>query len=216
MSSPAAGLFYDPRVVSRPAPLTHNPLLALVAPRPIAWISTMDRTGRLNLAPFSHFNIVSVDPPMVMFAPNSKDEAGAPKDTLRNVGEVPEFVVNVVSWEQREQMNATSKILPFGESEFALAGVEPKSSVSVRPPRVADSKAALECRVWRVVELPSGRSKRNCHIVIGEVVGIHISPDIIVDGRICAQRLAQISRLGYFDYLVVQETFEMRRPDGPE
>lgn len=216
MSPSEEALFYDPRVVSRPGPLTHNPFLALVAPRPIAWVSSIDKTGQPNLAPFSHFNIVSVDPPMVMFAPNAKDQAGTPKDTFRNIGEVPEFVVNLVSWEQREKMNATSKTLRFGESEFAYAGVEPTPSVNVSPPRVADSKAALECRVWRVVDLPLGRSHRQCHIVIGEVVGIHISGDIIVDGKISSPRFAQISRLGYFDYLVVRETFEMRRPDGPE
>lgn len=209
-------LFFDPRESPRPNGLSHNPFPALVAPRPIAWVSSMGRSGEPNLAPFSHFNIVSVEPAMVMFAPNSKDGAGTPKDTLRNVREIPEFVVNLVSAKQREPMNLTSSVLPYGTSEFAFAGIEAVPSVNVRPPRVADSKAALECKVWQIIDLPRGKSPRSCHIVIGEVVGIHISPDVIVDGKVSAVRLEQVARLGYFEYLAVNETFEMRRPNAAE
>jgi flavin reductase (DIM6/NTAB) family NADH-FMN oxidoreductase RutF len=205
-------VFFDPRSGELPAALTHNPFLALVAPRPIAWVSSMGAGGQLNLAPFSHFNAVSVEPAMVMFAPNSKDEAETPKDTLRNVREIPEFVVNVVSWPQREAMNLSSRALDYGESEFALTGVKAVPSVNVRPPRVADSRAALECKVWRIIELPAGENQRQCHIVIGEVVGIHLAPEVIVDGKISSARLEQVARLGYFEYLVVRETFEMPRP----
>jgi flavin reductase (DIM6/NTAB) family NADH-FMN oxidoreductase RutF len=206
-------LFYDPRCPERPAELRHNPFPALVAPRPIAWVSSIGRGGDLNLAPFSHFNIVSVEPPMVMFAPNTKDHAGNPKDTLRNIREVPEFVVSLVSWKQREAMNVTSSELRYGENEFTIAGIESAPSVSVRPPRVADSKAALECKVWRIIDLPTGKTQRQCHIVIGEVVGVHISPEVIVSGKVSSTRLEQVARLGYFEYLAVRETFEMRRPD---
>jgi flavin reductase (DIM6/NTAB) family NADH-FMN oxidoreductase RutF len=205
-------VFYDPRAGQRPTELSHDPFPALVAPRPIAWVSSIGAGGAVNLAPFSHFNIVSVDPPMVMFAPNSKDLAGTPKDTLRNVREVPEFVVSLVSWEQRELMNRTSRVLEYGQSEFAEAGVQPAASVNVRPPRVADSRAALECRVWRIIDLPSGGKGRQCHVVIADVVGIHIAPEVIVDGRVSAARLRQVARLGYFEYLAVQDTFELRRP----
>ena len=207
-------LFYDPRHSEPVPPLTHNPFPALIAPRPIAWVSTVDATGTPNLAPFSHFNIVTVHPPMVMFAPSGKDASGTPKDTLRNVQAVPEFVISIVSWEQRWAMNATSAALPHGQSEFEAAGVMPAASVSVRPPRVATSKAALECKVWRILELPAGRDGRNAHVVIGEVTGIHIDTSVIVDGRVSAALLAQVSRLGYFEYSVVRETFQMARPDG--
>jgi flavin reductase (DIM6/NTAB) family NADH-FMN oxidoreductase RutF len=150
---------------------------------------------------------------MVMFAPNSKDGAGTPKDTLRNVREIPEFVVSLVSWKQREAMNATSSVLGYGINEFDAAGVKPAPSVNVRPPRVADSGAALECKVWQIIDLPMGRSGRQSHVVIGEVVGIHIAPEMIVEGKLSAARLQQVARLGYFEYLAVHETFEMERPD---
>jgi len=215
MGSTVETLFFDPREGKRPGELTHNPFPALIAPRPIAWVSSVGHSGEFNLAPFSHFNIVSVEPAMVMFAPNSKDggEGGEPKDTLRNVREVPEFVVNLVSASQCEAMNRTSSVLPYGVSEFVHAGIEALPSVNVRPPRVAESKAALECKVRRIIDLPHGRGGRSCHIVVGEVVGIHLARDVIVDGKVSAVRLQQVARLGYFDYLVVRETFEMRRPD---
>lgn len=206
-------LFFDPRTAERPSELAHNPFPALVAPRPIAWVSSVGRGGEVNLAPFSHFNIVSVDPPMIMFAPNSKDTAATPKDTFRNVGEVPEFVVNLVSWTQREAMNATSRVFGYGINEFEAAGVQPARCVNVRPPRVAGSPAALECKVWQIVDLPMGRSGRQSHVVIGEVVGIHIARETIVAGKVDAARLQQVARLGYFEYLVVRETFHMKRPD---
>ena len=207
-------VFYDPRAGRRPAVLSHDPFPALVAPRPIAWVSTVGAAGQVNLAPFSHFNIAAVDPPMVMFAPNAKDASGTPKDTLRNVREVPQFVVNLASWEHRDAMNRSSRVLEYGESEFTDAGIEPAASINVRPPRVGAAMAALECQVWRIIDLPAGGRGRQCHVVIGEVVGIHIAPEVIVDGRVSAVRLQQLARLGYFEYLVVRDTFEMRRPEG--
>jgi flavin reductase (DIM6/NTAB) family NADH-FMN oxidoreductase RutF len=140
-------MFFDPRISLKPPPFTHNPFPALVAPRPIAWVSTISGTGAVNLAPFSHFNIVSIDPPMVMFAPNCKDGSGTHKDTLRNVLEMQEFVVSVVSGDQRVAMNATSRGLRYGESEFDAVGIAAAGSINVRPPRVADSRAALECKL---------------------------------------------------------------------
>lgn len=205
-------IFFDPRIDTPPAPLTHNPFPALIAPRPIAWVGTIGLSGETNLAPYSHFNIVSVDPPMVMFAPSSKDAAETPKDTLRNVREVPEFTVSVVSRHHSELMNLTSKAFDYGTSEFASAGVPQTPSIKVRPPRVAAASAALECTVWDIVDLPGGKAKGRCHIVIGEVVGIHIAENVVVDGRVNAALLAQVARLGYFDYCAVTETFVMKRP----
>jgi flavin reductase (DIM6/NTAB) family NADH-FMN oxidoreductase RutF len=205
-------MFFDPRVDPKPAPLAHNPFPALVAPRPIAWISSISADGNCNLAPYSHYNIVAVAPPMIMFAPNSREDSGAPKDTFRNVMAIPEFVVNIVSWDQRETMNRTSGLFDYGISEFESLGIASEASVNVRPRRVAAAPAALECRVWNIIDLPRAVSGRQCHIVIGEVVGIHIDPAVIVGGRVDAKLLQQVARLGYFEYAVVRDIFQMPRP----
>ena len=205
-------MFYDPRVSNPPAELIHNPFPALIAPRPIAWVSSIGQRGQVNLAPYSHFNIVAVDPPMVMFAPAAKDTLGTPKDTLRNVTEVPEFVVNIVSYDHRELMNLTSKVHDYGVSEFETAGLATAPCVNVRPPRVARCRAALECLVWKIVELPRGPLGRRAHVVVGEVVGIHVDPSIVSVGRVQATLLQQLARLGHLEYSAVFDTFEMPRP----
>jgi flavin reductase (DIM6/NTAB) family NADH-FMN oxidoreductase RutF len=147
-------MFYDPRENLRPAPLTHNPFNALVAPRPIGWISTIDTAGIVNLAPFSFFNAFSSDPPLVGFALGSKDGQNTPKDTLYNVREVPEFVANLASYDLREQVNLSSAVLPRESNEFEHVGLTEAPSLSVRPPRIAEARAALECKVWKIIELP--------------------------------------------------------------
>ena len=207
-------MFYEPRS-GLPAPLTHNPFPALVAPRPIAWITTTGSDGSCNLAPFSHYNIVSVDPPMVMFAPSDKGGLGAPKDTLRNVTEIPEFVVNVATGPMREAINQSSTDFAYGDSELLRCGLHTAPSVHVRAPRILEAPAALECRVFDSVRLPKGKRDRGSTVVIGEVIGIYIEDSMIVHGRIQSQKMAQLSRLGYFDYCVVNEIFEMARPEHP-
>ena len=204
-------MFYDPRVALAPPPLSHNPLNTLVAPRPIGWISTISARGEVNLAPFSYFNAVSADPPVVLFAPNAKDD-GEHKDSYRNVGEVPEFVVNVVSAPLAQAMNATSAPFPHGVDEFAAAGLERADSTFVRPPRVARALAALECRVIQCVALPAGRSGRRSHVVIGEVIGVYIDDALVKDGRVDQLALAQVARLGHDDYTTVERLFSMKRP----
>lgn len=205
-------MFYDPREDLRPKPLSHNPFNALVAPRPIAWVSSIDSRANVNLAPFSFYNAISSAPPYVMFAVGSKDTKGTPKDTLRNVQQVPEFVVNVASWEQREVLNQTSAEYAADINEFEKTGLTEIASRIVQPPRIAEAKAALECRVYRIIELPSPPDGRNRHMIIGEVVGIHISDDVIEDGKVVASKLHQLSRLGYFEYDYVEDTFTMPRP----
>jgi flavin reductase (DIM6/NTAB) family NADH-FMN oxidoreductase RutF len=207
-------VFYDPRQDLRPAPLTHNPLNALVAPRPIGWIGSVSAAGAENLAPFSYFNAFSADPPVVGFAPNARPGGHAPKDTLANVREVPEFTVSVVSRELAAAMNETSRELCAGASEFLAAGLTRAASRAVRPPYVREARAALECRVLEIVALPVGRDGRGSHLVLGEVVGIHIDDALIRDGRVDTLALAPVARLGYFDYCVVEGAFEMRRPPG--
>lgn len=205
-------MYYDPRVDPRPAPLTHNPLNALVAPRPIGWIGTLSAAGAENLAPFSYFNAFSADPPVVGFAANEKPPGG-PKDTLANVRAVPEFTVSVVSAELAKVMNATSAVLPAGESEFRYAGIRSASSRAVRPPHVAEARAVLECQVFDIVALPARPGGRSSHLVLGEVIGILIDDALIANGRVDVLALRPVSRLGYFDYSVVDALFEMRRPD---
>jgi flavin reductase (DIM6/NTAB) family NADH-FMN oxidoreductase RutF len=205
-------MFYDPRDNSRPAPLTHNPINALVAPRPIGWIGTMSAQGHENLAPFSYFNVFSADPPVVGFAPNAK-QPGGPKDTLANVREIPEFTASIVSEHLVQQMNETSRVLDHGVSEFVIAGLTPAASTNIRPPHVGEALAVLECQVFDIITLPASKDGRGSHLVLGEVIGIHIDDALIIDGVLDTLGLAQVARLGNFDYTVVRELIEIPRPD---
>jgi flavin reductase (DIM6/NTAB) family NADH-FMN oxidoreductase RutF len=199
----------------RPAPLTHNPFNAIVMPRPIAWVSTVDAAGRANLAPFSYFNGVSSDPPYVMFAPNAAG-LGTAKDTYRNLLDVPEFVVSLCTETDAAHVNATSASYPPGVDEFEACGVAKAASVQVRPPRVGSAPAALECRVYTTLALPKGADGRESHIVVGEVVGMYIADHLIVDGRVDERRIAPLTRLGYFDYGTLGRVFELKRPPTPD
>lgn len=205
-------MFYQPADDLRPPPLTHNPLNALVAPRPIGWIATLSSAGEANLAPFSYFNAFSADPPIVAFAPNARNGAGDAKDTLANVRQVEEFTVSIVSAHLAAAMNETSRELPPGQSEFDLAGLTAAPSRLVSPPHVGEARAVLECRVAQIVSLPSRPGGRSSHLVIGEVIGIHIDDELIIDGRVDSLALRQVARLGYFDYSVVDALFELPRP----
>jgi len=147
--------------------LLYPTLNALVAPRPIAWVSTVDAQGRANLAPHSYFTVASVEPPVVQFTSVGR------KDSLRNVEETGEFVVNVVPWRLREVVNLTSIDAPPDVDEFALAGVTPQPSRTVRPARVAQSPAAMECRLVEVRSF--GQAARSGHVVFGEV--LHLAVD---------------------------------------
>lgn len=200
-------MFYVPG--EAPATLDHDPFKAIVAPRPIGWISTIDRTGMHNLAPYSYFAPVSAAPPMVMFSSDGW------KDTVTACAETGEFVVNLATWDLREAMNASSAPLARDRSEFPHAGVTPAPSRMVRAPRVLEAAAALECRV---VELFSPRPLDGAacdnQIVIGQVVGIHIREDCLVDGRFDMVRAGTIARCGYMDYVHVAELFAMDRPKG--
>jgi flavin reductase (DIM6/NTAB) family NADH-FMN oxidoreductase RutF len=148
---------------------------------------------------------------MVIFGPNAKNDQEA-KDSYRNVLEVPEFVVNIVSADLKEQMIATSAPVDHGVNEMELAGLAAAKSSNVRPPRVALAKAALECVVYQTGDLPTGHDGRTSHFVIGQVVGIHIDDSIIRDGKVDETLIRQISRLGYFNYNEVKDVFVMKRP----
>ena len=214
-------MFFETENLSRDAlkalGLAFNPFKAIVAPRPIGWISTVDARGQVNLAPYSFFNAVSSDPPMVFYGANGTHDAdGGEKDSLRNVRESGEFVCNLVSWELRQQMNATATPAPPGISEMEAAGIASLPSRLVKPPRVARSPAHLECKLHQFVDLPADpkTGERNV-MVIGRVVGIHIADEFVVAGRFDTARAQPVARLGYHDYAVVTEAFEMQRPGWP-
>ncbi len=200
-------MFYRPGL--DPHGLAHNPFKALVAPRPIGWISTRAPDGRVNLAPYSFFNAIADDPPMVMYSSTGRkiglDEG---KDTVANIRATGEFVANIVSYALRDKMNASSGHYPAGEDEFLRAGLAPAPSRVVAPPRVAEAPAALECRAWRIIDLPGPANV----MVIGEVVGVHIAEAVLADGRVDVTRYQPLARLGYRDYAAVREVFALNRP----
>ncbi|MFN3992795.1 MAG: flavin reductase family protein [Tabrizicola flagellatus] len=182
--------------------LPHSPFPAIVAPRPIGWISTRASTGD-NLAPYSFFNAVGYTPPQVMFA-------GDYRDSMANAVESGVFAVNIVAEAALEAMNATSARYPRGTDEFVAAGVAKADCVVIDCPRVADAPATLECRVVKLVELLGPE-----RMVIGEVVGVHIRDDVLRDGRLDPTRYRPAARLGYHDYTFVREVLELRRPKDP-
>ncbi len=194
--------------------LSHDPIKSCVVPRPIGWISTVSGAGVVNLAPYSFFNLVATNPTFVMYASCGQSEHGE-KDTLANITEVGEFVVNMATWDQRAAMLASSASLPPDVDEFQYAGLGALPSRLVKPPRVAGAPVHLECLQHQTIELPpSGPDARNV-VVIGRVVGVHIDERVIADGKIDLSKAGPIARLGYFDYARVDTMFSMRLPPQP-
>nr|WP_111298978.1 flavin reductase family protein [Paracoccus saliphilus] len=189
--------------------LPHNPFNAIVAPRPIGWISTRGAQGD-NLAPYSFFNAVAYVPPQVMFASTGakKDRQGT-KDSVAQIIETGVFCVNIACGDLRDAVNATSAPLPAGQSEFQAAGLESLSCTTIDCPRVATAAAALECRMTQIVPL-AGEAN---FAVFGVVTGVHLRDDCLVEGRFDPRAAGGwLARLGYKDYCVVQDLFEMERP----
>lgn len=202
-------MFYEPR---NHHGLKRDPFKSLVVPRPIGWISSLDAEGRLNLAPYSFFNAVAANPPIVMFSANGPHSEGGLKDSAKNAEDTGEFVCNLATWKLREKMNASSASLPRGRDEFQVAGLTPAPSRLVKPPRVAESPVHLECRWIKTVPLPSDDAGEPNTVVFGQVIGIHIDDAVIRDGMIDMGALRPIARLGYMDYTVVDTVFSMQRP----
>jgi flavin reductase (DIM6/NTAB) family NADH-FMN oxidoreductase RutF len=199
-----------------PHGLKHNPFNAIVVPRPIGWISSLDARGSVNLAPYSFFNAVAYVPPQVIFSATTAHTAdGGLKDTVANVLETKEFVVNLATWDLREAMNRSSAPAPREVDEFTLAGVTAEPSRLVRPPRVKESPVHLECRYLQSVPLLTHDARSPNTLVIGEVVGVHIDDAVIVDGMLDYARMQPIGRLGYQDYTRVGDVFAMPRPGWP-
>lgn len=202
--------------VGQPHGLPFTPFKSCVIPRPIGWVTTCDEDGRVNLAPFSFFNALASEPPLVMIAINGPHGTGArQKDTLANCRATGEFVVNMATYALRHAMSATSGPLPSGESELAAAGLTAEPSRLVRPPRVAESPIHLECRVHDIIALPSDSPDNDNTMVIGRVVGVHICDDALTpDGRVDVEKIQPIARLGYQDYATVERVWQLTRPKG--
>jgi flavin reductase (DIM6/NTAB) family NADH-FMN oxidoreductase RutF len=207
-------------MIVSPAELSHSELYGIllnsVAPRPIAWVSTMSASGALNLAPFSFFNCVCVDPPLLAFAPGlrppKQTEAnhGEAKDTLRNIRETREYVVNVVTYELREAMNLTSGEYDPSVDEFALTKLTPQPSKVVRPPRVAESPVNFECRLHQILDFSSAPTSSS--LVIGQIVCIHMNDANLKDSKLDRDSLDLIGRMGGIQYTRTTQRFEMVRP----
>jgi len=194
----------------------YNLLISSVVPRPIAWVSTVNAAGQPNLAPFSFFNAVCADPPLLAFAPGmrrpkqAEANRGEPKDTLRNVRETREFVVNLVTHELAEAMNLTSGEYDASVNEFELAKLTPQPSKIVRAPRVAESPVSFECKLHQILDFspaPTGAS-----LVIGKIVSIHIDDAHLKEGKLDRNSLDLIGRMGGMQYTRTTQRFEMVRP----
>jgi flavin reductase (DIM6/NTAB) family NADH-FMN oxidoreductase RutF len=206
-------------MIVNPSDISHSELYGLllnsVAPRPIAWVSTLSASGQPNLAPFSFFNAVCVDPPLLAFAPGqrkTKAESGRgeAKDTLRNIRETKEFVVNIVTHELAEKMNLTSGEYDASVNEFELAKLTPRASKMVRPPGVAESPVSFECKHYQILDFstaPTGSS-----LVIGQIVAIYVSDAHVKDGKLDRNSLDLIGRMGGMQYTRTMQRFEMVRP----
>ena len=192
--------------------LRYNPLKACVVPRPIGWLTTMSAAGVVNLAPFSFFNLLSYDPPFVMFSAGTHEADGGRKDSVANVEATGEFVYNMATWAQKDQMNQTAMIVEHGVDEMAAAGLDPLPCRLVRPPRVKGSPVHFECRLHQVITLPGNKPSAEHHLVIGRVVAVHIDDAALTaDGMIDLVRIRPIARLGYKDYTSVDSIFRMEK-----
>jgi flavin reductase (DIM6/NTAB) family NADH-FMN oxidoreductase RutF len=185
-------------------------MISTIMPRPVAWVSTISANGKTNLAPFSFFQGITANPPTLMFVPvNTRD--GTKKDTVRNLEQVPEVVVNLVSFALAEQMNASSTMLPYGESEFTAFGIAAAASERVRPPRVAAAPVAFECTLDRIVQIGEGPLAAN--VVFARILVAHVADDVIgADGHPDPAKLDLIGRMGGETFTRTRERFDLERP----
>jgi flavin reductase (DIM6/NTAB) family NADH-FMN oxidoreductase RutF len=201
-------MFYK---IGEPHGLPHDPFKSCILPRPIGWISTISVDGIVNLAPYSFFNALASAPPMVMFSSNGKQPLG-PKDSLANAEATGEFVCSMATWYLRNSMNITSAPEPPEVDEFKLAGLETEQSKLVKPPRVKEAPTHLECLYHSTIELPCDLKGGRNAICIGQVIGVHIRDEFLVNGKIDIARIRPLARLGYNDYTVVDEVFPLHLP----
>lgn len=198
-------MFYDARKNDHGLP--HDPVKAIIAPRPIGWITSMSAKGEINLAPYSFFNGVSSRPSVVMFSSEGR------KDSLAFIVETKEFVCNLATWDLRDAMNKTSAPMARGINEMEQAGLAAAPSRLVKPPRVAASPCALECQLLQIVPINDVEGRPiDCHVVFGQVIGVHIDDQFIRNGLLDTAAMKPIARCGYHNYAVVENEFRLVRP----
>jgi flavin reductase (DIM6/NTAB) family NADH-FMN oxidoreductase RutF len=203
-------MFYETRVNDHG--LAYDPFKSCVVPRPIGWISTVSTEGIANLAPYSQFQNLTFDPPYVMFSANQKT-TGKRKDSVVNAEETAEFVYNMATYALREAMNLTAQEVDPQADEFEMSGVTKVPSKLIKPFRVAESPVQFECRYHQTLRLPGRGIMGTVDVVIGEVLGVHIRDEFILpDGKLDILKMRPLGRLGYYDYTVVDNIFEMAIP----
>ena len=192
--------------------LPHDPFKSCTVPRPIGWLSTISSKGVPNLAPYSQWQNLTWDPPMVMFAANQSVHGG-PKDTVRNAEETGWFVWNMATWDLREAVNISSLAVDGEINEFETTGLRAVPSVLAPAPRVAESPCHFECRYLTTLHIPAATAVASVDLVVGQVEHVHIDDAVITsDGRLDVLRVRPIARLGYYDFTVVDNVFEMVPP----
>lgn len=204
-------MYYEPGLT--PSGLPFNPFKSCCVPRPIGWLSTVGLDGRHNLAPFSQFQNVGYDPPMVMVSANRRPD-GRLKDTIRNILDTGEFVWSMATYAQREKVSASAQEFEPGVDEFEALNIAHAPARRVRARRVADSPAHFECRVHHTLELPGNTQESRGHLVVAEVIAIHLADDYLTpNGRFDVLKARPLARLGYLDYTAVDSCFELTTPD---
>ena len=200
-------MFYQPKK----KPFSIDPYKSLIFPRPIGWISSIDKKGIVNLAPYSYFNAIADDPPQIMFVAVASDKNFQKKDTLANIIATKEFVVNFATTATRKQMNLSSKDIDKDDDEFVLTKLKKRKSRLIKVPSVADSPVNLECKLLKSIKLKSN-SKNFSTMVMGEVIGIYIKDSFIEKGRVNSAAMRYVARMGYSEYTTVSSKFKMKRP----
>ena len=205
-------MHYAPQ--SDPCPLPFSPFKSCTVPRPIGWLSTISTDGIPNLAPYSQWQNLTFDPPMVMFAANQLS-TGERKHTVVNAEETGWFVWNMATYDLREAVNISAMELPAEVDEFDRAGVTRAACIDAPGPRVAESPAHFECRYLSTHRLRGQSAHGWVDVVYGEVMRIHVNDDVVTpEGKLDSPRIRPLARLGYYDYTSVTETFEMRIPEA--
>ena len=200
-------MFYQPKK----NPFSIDPYKSLIFPRPIGWISSIDKKGIVNLAPYSYFNAIADNPPQIMFVAGASDRSSQKKDTLSNIMATKEFVVNFATTATRKQMNLSSKDIHKDNDEFVLTKLKKRKSRLVKVPSVADSPVNLECKLLKSIKLKSSLRKFST-MVMGEVIGIYIKDSFIEKGRVNSAAMRYVARMGYSEYTTVSSKFKMKRP----
>jgi flavin reductase (DIM6/NTAB) family NADH-FMN oxidoreductase RutF len=183
-------------------------LIGGILPRPIAWVSSISNNGEVNLAPFSFFTVASANPPIVCFNP-MYNQGGKAKDTLRNIREQGEFVINTVSASHLDVMNKCCHELPHNTDEFEYAGIKKAESYFVKPPRVADAVVSFECKLNQVIDL--GDQALSGHLILGDVVAVHVDDDAVFNGKIDSDKLDAIARMSGADYSLTRDRIQLPR-----